>query len=70
MSRIKLVLHFVVNVIISVAARKNNNNVGQFVKNVKIAFVVFICLVKIQNLFNLVLSTWKSVAEKNKTSVI
>ncbi len=47
LSRIKLVLHFVVNVI-SVAERKNNNNVGQFVQKCKNSmFVVFIILVKI-----------------------
>ncbi len=46
LSRIKLVLHFV-NVI-SVAERKNNNNVGQFVQKCKNSiFVVFIRLVKI-----------------------
>ncbi len=68
LSRIKLVFHFVVNVIISVAERKNyNNNVGQFVQKCKNSmFVVFIRLVKILNLFNLLLSTRKSVAEKKK----
>ncbi len=46
---------------------KNNNNVGQFVQKCKNSmFVIFICLVKIQNLFNLLLSTRKSVAEKKK----
>ncbi len=46
--------------------KKYYNNVGQFVKNVKIAYVIFIRLVKIQLLFNLLLSTRKSVAEKKK----
>ncbi len=69
LSRIKLVLHFVVNVI-SVAERKNNNNVGQFVQKCKNSmFVVFIRLVKILNLFNLLLSTRKSVAEKKKKNI-
>ncbi len=45
----------------------NNNNVGQFVQKCKNSiFVIFILLVKIQNLFNLLLSTRKSVAEKKK----
>ncbi len=65
LSRIKLVLHFVVNVIISVAERKNNNTVFQFVQKCKNSmFVIFILLVKILHLFNLLLSTRKSVAEK------
>ncbi len=43
------------------------NNVGQFVQKCKNSiFVIFIRLVKIQNLFNLLLSTRKSVAEKKK----
>ncbi len=44
-----------------------NNNVGKFVKKCKnCIFVIFILLVKIQNLFNLLMSTRKSVAEKKK----
>ncbi len=44
-----------------------NNNVGQFVQKCKNSmFVVFIRLVKILHLFNLLLSTRKSVAEKKK----
>ncbi len=47
--------------------RENNNNVGKFVKkNVKIAYLLFLFFVKIQHLFNLLLSTRKSVAEKKK----
>ncbi len=46
---------------------KNNNNVGQFVQTCKNSmFVIFIRLVNILNLFNLLLSTRKSVAEKKK----
>ncbi len=46
---------------------KNNNNVCQFVQKCKNSmFVIFIRLVKILNLFNLLLSTRKSVAEKKK----
>jgi len=46
---------------------KNNNTVGQFVQKCKNSmFVIFILLVKILNLFNLLLSTRKSVAEKKK----
>ncbi len=45
--------------------KKNNNNVGKFVKKCKnCIFVIFILLVKILNLFNLLMSTRKSVAEK------
>ncbi len=50
--------------------KHNNNNVGQCVKCTNSIFVIFILLVKIQNLFNLLLSTCKIVAEKKKTSVI
>ncbi len=46
---------------------KNNNTVGQFVEKCNNSmFVIFILLVKILNLFNLLLSTRKSVAEKKK----
>ncbi len=46
---------------------KNNNTVGQFVQKLKNSmFVIFILLVKILNLFNLLLSTRKSVAEEKK----
>ncbi len=46
------------------------NNVGQFVEKCKNSiFVIFIRLVKIQNLFNLLLSTRKSVAEKKKKDI-
>ncbi len=44
---------------------KKYNTVGQFVQKCKNSmFVIFILLVKILNLFNLLLSTRKSVAEK------
>ncbi len=67
LSRIKLVLHFVVNIIMCRREKKNNNNVGKFVKKCKnCIFVIFILLVKIQNLFNLLMSTRKSVAERKK----
>ncbi len=47
--------------------KKNNNNVGQFVQKCKNSmFVIFIRLVKILNVFNLLLSTRKSVAEEKK----
>ncbi len=47
--------------------KNNNNNVGKFVKKIKnCIFVICILLVKILNLFNLLLSTRKSVAEKKK----
>ncbi len=50
--------------------KKNNNNVGQFVKKCKNSiFVIFILLVKIQNVFSLLLSTRKSVAEKKKRDI-
>ncbi len=67
LSRIKLVLHFVVNIIMCRRENNNNNNVGKFVKKCKNSiFVIFILLVKIQNLFNLLMSTRKSVAERKK----
>ncbi len=43
---------------------KNNNTVGQFVQKFKNSMFGIFILVKILNLFNLLLSTWKSVAEK------
>ncbi len=47
--------------------KKKNNNVGQFVQKCKNSmFVIFIRLVKILHLFNLLLSTRKSVTEKKK----
>ncbi len=47
--------------------KKKNNNVGKFVKKCKnCIFVIFILLVKIQNVFNLLMSTRKSVAERKK----
>ncbi len=47
--------------------KKNNNNVEQFVQKCKNSmFVIFSLLVKILNLFNLLLSTRKSVAEKKR----
>ncbi len=49
---------------------KNNNNVGQFVQKCKNSmFVIFILLVKILHLFNLLLSTRKSVAEEKKKDI-
>ncbi len=71
MSRIKLVLHFVVNVIISVAERKKNNNVGQFVKNVKIAYLLFVfVLSKYKICLTFCCQHGKVSQRKKKTSVI
>ncbi len=45
---------------------KKNNNVGQFVQTCKNSMFGIFTLVNILNLFNLLLSTRKSVAKKKK----